>query len=581
MVISTPVVIIIFNRPELTKRVIAAIAQAQPRQLFVIADGPRFPEEVERCEQARAMVMQAVDWECQIVTNFAQQNMGCGRRIATGLDWVFSQCEEAIILEDDCLPSPSFFTFCETLLAYYRDDTRIMHISGNNFQGGIVRTEYSYYFSKYAHSWGWASWQRAWKHYDVTLASWPTVKSSGIIQEICDDEHECEYWTYIFENIFATQNYYTWDYMWHYACLTQHGLSIIPCANLVSNIGFGHDATHTTAPSPFAELPTADLSKIHHPPFVVRHRSADLHDFRHAITGGRFLKPVHRSPHLLNAIRAVARTVKHTITTHYYARKTSTTLPSSLSEPAGITTQECERLKAIPRYTPTHTELFGRRIEIIDACTLLVGYHEIFEKRCYEFLSKHDAPLILDCGANIGLSVIFFKRKYPNSVIRAFEPDPNIFGVLTRNLEQFGFSKVELHQQAVWIDHAGVDFWVEGGFSGRIPKPGDSEHILHVPSIRLRDLLEQPIDFLKLDIEGAEFDVLQDCQDRLQNIETLFVEYHSHINEPQQLQNVLTLLHEAGFRYQLHEVFTSPNPFLERQTLLGMDLQLNIFAYRP
>ena len=113
------------------------------------------------------------------------------------------------------------------------------------------------------------------------------------------------------------------------------------------------------------------------------------------------------------------------------------------------------------------------------------------------------------------------------------------------------------------------------------PETGDSEHILHVPSIRLRDLLEQPIDFLKLDIEGAEFDVLQDCQDRLQNIETLFVEYHSHINEPQQLQNVLTLLHEAGFRYQLHEVFTSPNPFLERQTLLGMDLQLNIFAYRP
>lgn len=581
MPLTTPVAFFIFNRPELTARVFQAIRRAQPQTLLVVADGPRGPENQERCQQARAVIEQSLDWECQLLTNFAEQNMGCGRRVATGLDWVFSLYEEAIILEDDCLPASSFFTFCETLLAYYRHDARIMHISGNNFQGGIPRTANSYYFSKYAHSWGWASWRRAWQHYDITLASWPAIKKDNLMQEICDSEQESEYWTRIFEDIFTTRNYYTWDYMWHYACWSQHGLSIIPRVNLVSNIGFGSDATHTTEIAPQAALPTAELSEIQHPPVVIRHRTADHYDFHHAVTGGRFLQPAALSPRqMVSVLHTLAQKTKHKLIQQYRASRLPETRMLSSPETPGITDTERKRLEAMPRYTPISAEFFGRRINVADACTLLVGYQEIFEKRCYDFVASHNAPIILDCGSNIGLSVIFFKQRYPNSKVQAFEPDPQIFDVLTHNIRQFGFSDVELHQQAVWTDNMGVDFWVEGGFSGRIPKPGDTEHVTHVPSVRLFDLLETPIDFLKLDIEGAEYEVLNDCRDRLQNVGTLFIEYHSHSKEPQWLHAILAIVHETGFRYHLHEAFTSPMPFLDHRTLLGMDLQLNIFAYR-
>jgi len=146
MSLSTPVALLIFNRPDLTRIVFDAIAQVKPRQLFIVADGPRCPEEVIKCQQAREAVKK-VEWECEVFTNFSDENLGCKHRISTGLDWVFSKVEEAIILEDDCLPTQSFFYFCQTLLEHYRHDTRVMHISGNNFQGGRKRTDYSYFLS--------------------------------------------------------------------------------------------------------------------------------------------------------------------------------------------------------------------------------------------------------------------------------------------------------------------------------------------------------------------------------------------------------------------------------------------------
>ncbi|MEN2383889.1 MAG: hypothetical protein KA716_33360 [Gloeotrichia echinulata DEX184] len=154
MPLSTPIGFFIFNRPDLTAQVFEAIRQTKPHKLLVVADGPRFPEEEEKCLKTRE-VIKSVDWDCEVLTNFSEINLGCKYRVYSGLDWVFSQVEEAIILEDDCLPTPSFFYFCQTLLQRYRDDERVMHISGNNFQFGQSRTPYSYYFSKYNHIWGW------------------------------------------------------------------------------------------------------------------------------------------------------------------------------------------------------------------------------------------------------------------------------------------------------------------------------------------------------------------------------------------------------------------------------------------
>jgi len=171
--LRTPVVLIIFNRPPTTERVFAEIAKARPQKLFVVADGPR-PErsgEAEKCAAARA-VIDRVDWECEVLRNYAEVNLGCRQRPPTGISWVFEQVAEAIILKDDCVPHPTFFRFCEELLEKYREDERVMHISGSNFQPGYTRGPFSYYFSRFNPIWGWASWRRAWQHYDLNMKLW-------------------------------------------------------------------------------------------------------------------------------------------------------------------------------------------------------------------------------------------------------------------------------------------------------------------------------------------------------------------------------------------------------------------------
>jgi hypothetical protein len=277
MSLTTPVAFIIFNRLDLTERVFQAIRQAQPRQLLVIADGPRVdrPGEAEKCAAVRSVITQ-VDWDCEVLTNYAEVNLGCKRRVSSGIDWVFSLVEEAIILEDDCLPVPSFFQFCQGLLERYREDDRVSMIGGTNYQQGHSRTKDSYYFSKYVHVWGWASWRRAWKDYDLEMASWPDCKAEGLLRSAFCNEYEQQFWTEAFDRVHSG-GLDTWDYQWVYACLSQGRLSIVPNRNLISNIGFGTDATHTHLESPWSNLPCEDIWEIQHPALRVRNYVADLY----------------------------------------------------------------------------------------------------------------------------------------------------------------------------------------------------------------------------------------------------------------------------------------------------------------
>jgi hypothetical protein len=278
--LNTPVGFLIFNRPDLTEIVFESIRQAKPKKLLVVADGPRFSEEVEKCQKARA-VIERVDWECEVLTNFSEKNLGCGRRVSSGLDWIFSEVEEAIILEDDCLPAPSFFFFCQALLEYYRHDERILLVSGDNFQQGQSRTDYSYYFSKYNDIWGWASWRRAWNYYDFEMKTWPSYKKANLLQSVCENLEEQEFWTDIFDTVYAG-NIDTWDYQWTYACFAQKGLTVLPNSNLISNLGYRADATHTTVvDSTLACLPITNIWEIQHPPYVVRNQEADDYAFKH------------------------------------------------------------------------------------------------------------------------------------------------------------------------------------------------------------------------------------------------------------------------------------------------------------
>jgi hypothetical protein len=274
---QTPVLLVIFKRPELTRRALAAIAAARPSKLLVAADGPRGAFEAAACAETRAVVDE-FDWQCEVVRNFSDTNLGCGVRMYTAIDWAFSLAEEVIILEDDCVPHASFFRFCEELLARYRDDERVMHISGNNFVGPEPAAPYSYYFSKYTHAWGWASWRRAWRHFDWAMKAWPEAKAAGLLETWCSDPYERAYWNEIWERMHAGAPD-VWDYQWNFACWRQSGLAVLPAFNLVSNEGCGVDATHTKDPSEFLGRPTFALDTIAHPPNVFRNAAADAITF--------------------------------------------------------------------------------------------------------------------------------------------------------------------------------------------------------------------------------------------------------------------------------------------------------------
>ncbi|MEL7067985.1 MAG: glycosyltransferase family 2 protein [Cyanobacteria bacterium J06581_3] len=288
MPLSTPVVFLIFRRPDLTARVFELIRKAQPTKLLIVADGPKDEKESLLCQQARS-IAENVDWDCEILRNYSDVNLGCRKRISSGLDWAFDNVEEAIILEDDCLPDVSFFQFCQSLLKRYRCDERIMMVSGSNFQLENEKIKDSYYYSKYMHVWGWATWRRAWKHYDVEMNSWQTFKEKELLNSVCRDLCEVEYWLNIFDKV-ADGTINSWAYQWVYACWQQSGMSVVPSVNLISNIGFRDDATHTSSQeSPLASRATSEICDISHPAFVVNNIEADNYSFDH-IFGGKKMK---------------------------------------------------------------------------------------------------------------------------------------------------------------------------------------------------------------------------------------------------------------------------------------------------
>lgn len=261
---NTPVAFLIFNRPDTTAQVFAQIAKAKPRQLLVVADGPRAdrPGEVEKCLATRAIIEQ-VNWPCEVLTNYAEANLGCKQRISSGLDWVFDIVEEAIILEDDCVPELSFFSFCEALLEQYRDDERVMMISGTNYLLQLDIPE-SYVFSRYFAIWGWATWRRAWRKYDINLTDWPALKTQGQLDYFFAQRYMRKFLGAMFDAVYR-QQLDTWDVQWFYSCLFNNGLSIVPKMNLVSNIGI--TGTHTPACMENPALPTfsLDVEKLVHP----------------------------------------------------------------------------------------------------------------------------------------------------------------------------------------------------------------------------------------------------------------------------------------------------------------------------
>lgn len=262
---QTPILFLIFNRPDTTKKVFETIRKNKPTHLYIAADGPRSYKagEMEKCKITRQLT-EKIDWQCNVERLYRDENLGCKKAVSSAIDWFFENEDQGIILEDDCLPHNDFFKYAGILLKRYKDDQKIFSISGDNFipHSDKVLNE-SYYFTKYPHCWGWATWKRAWDKYDVEMKSWRKTKNSENFRSIFSSKLEYYYWRFLLDRLYKGK-IDTWDYQWAYTLFVNGGLSINPKSNLVENIGFGKDSTHTKLHN-FGDKRTSIEFPLRHP----------------------------------------------------------------------------------------------------------------------------------------------------------------------------------------------------------------------------------------------------------------------------------------------------------------------------
>ena len=289
MSMNTPVLLIAWRRPNTLRQVIDAIRPVAPSRVFVACDGPnpiRLGED-EKVAATRAVIDSEIDWPCQLERLYSDMNQGCRIGVSRAITWFFDQVDEGIILEDDCVPHPDFFHYCTTLLERYRYDSRVWCISGDNFQDGQWRGDGSYYFSRYNHCWGWASWRRCWQYYDSALSQWPALRDAGFLKTIFSNSAEYKYWSRIWQRLLIYNQPDTWDYQWTFTCMMNGGLTALPNLNLVRNIGFGEDATHTIVNEKVPDT-SGRIDPNIIPSFVLRDHSADSYTFKNIYSPDQF-----------------------------------------------------------------------------------------------------------------------------------------------------------------------------------------------------------------------------------------------------------------------------------------------------
>jgi hypothetical protein len=284
-----PVLLLAWRRPETVKKVIASVRSVAPEVVYVACDGPNpaSAEEAEKVSETRRMIDNEINWDCRILKFYSDTNQGCRRGVEKAITWFFEHESEGIILEDDCVPHADFFSFCAELLERYRNDQRVACITGDNFQSGARPGGSSYYFSKYPHCWGWATWRRAWTHYSAEFDFWPAWKKSKHWRHLFLKSSERQHWEMVFDSVHQGRTD-SWALPWMACVWRASGLTATPQENLVQNIGFGKDASHTNNSSSKLSLPARGLGlTLRHPAHVLPDQDADDYVFRNVFAGTR------------------------------------------------------------------------------------------------------------------------------------------------------------------------------------------------------------------------------------------------------------------------------------------------------
>ncbi len=559
-----PIVLFVYNRPLHTEQTLTALMNnelADESVLYIYADGAKdnaTDDQLQKIAQVRALI-RSKKWCGKVNILESEKNSGLAQSIITGVTKIVNEYSKIIVLEDDLVTSTGFLRYMNSALDLYQHEEKAFHISGYMFPVKEKLPETFFYTQ--TSCWGWGTWAKKWKFFNPSAADlYQKIHDSGRLKS-ADIDGTNQFVSQLKENINGTIK--TWAVLWHFSVFLQNGLCLHPGKSLVKNIGIDNSGENCTTSDMF------DVKIVNQ----VAVKKVAVTDYLKVYD---YLKRFYKGQHLSGIL--------------FHARKTiNSIIPPGLKRKLKMFTNEnfkqnelaYAKIKELPRFIEAEVLFLDKQIKIVDNASFLFIKKELFEEEIYKFNAGSPAPLIIDCGANIGMSVIYFKTLFPAANIIAFEPDKKVFDTLVHNVKVFGFSDVQLINKACWNEETTLQFFSEGADGGRAAKDFDRNNLVEVATVRLQSFLNKKIDFLKIDIEGAEVEVILDIQEQLHYVERIFVEYHSFIGKDQMLPEIIAVLKNAGFRLYLSSPgLQSKNPFLHVNSYSNMDNQLNIYGVR-
>jgi FkbM family methyltransferase len=541
--LAVPVACFVHNRPEATAIVLARIRAARPRQLLVVGEGPKAGDEVDAaaCRAVRQVVEEMVDWPCEVRTEFAETRQGWARRMVSGLEWVFFEVEEAVILEVDWLPDVTFFSFCEELLKRYRRDERVMGISGSNFQEDGLIVDQSYYFSRCVYTGAWATWRRAWKHYDQNLSEWPNFRDGGGLARRFEEPQLLEYWKGRMDRAYVKPTG-KWDLQWMFACWKREGAVISPVTNLAAEWEGGARARMRREGHPKAQIAVGEIVfPLRHPEGLRRNATAD------AVTEGSLLAEesiTYRVDQFFRQLRNWRDAPRNSRSYRLGLQLRLLALGERWRDGLWLVKPglryHLARIGIDFRWTSAPhvvaVDLYGEDLRIVcrdDLCDVCVLAEVFGEERYSGILGMGVLRRVMDLSANIGAFTLYVQSLHPAAEVLCVESDPRNVELLRRNLSG---RKVEVLEAAVIPDGAAatvslqlaVDRTAERLGGGDEPETVRLDVQGRTFSSLLAAVYEAEVDLVRVDIVGAEAAVLSGTPPHLLcRVRNFLIEYHS------------------------------------------------------
>ncbi len=555
----SPLALFVFNRPKHTKEVIQALLLnklIEQTQIYIFSDQANVGnEENKRLVQEVRIIIKSSPWHVRPIIIERSTNFGLAKNIISGINYVLEKHDDIIVLEDDIITSPGFLEFMNNALDLYRDDQEVMHISGYMFP--LKKKLPETFFYNTASCWGWGTWKNSWNKYEPDTAI--LLSHFKNEQEVYrfNIENSYNFHQQLVANHVKTLN--TWAVKWYATIFNNDGFSLHPGKSLTKNIGHDGSGINSSIDESFENDPLAKSVKVE----------------RINITESSVVRKLMKQYYSVNKTK-----YSRSFFASLLSKEAKEFVKSTLSAKERDRNLEIKRLKNFPRYIPSKSTLLNFEISFNDSASFLFNYLEIFEQKVYDFESSKESPRIIDAGANIGLATLRFKMQHQNAKVIAIEADEEIIGHLESNIKSASLKNVQVIQAALWKTSGLISFDNSGADSGKVnPNDGNKQ----IKAILLSDLITENTDLIKIDIEGAELEVLKEAKHKLHLVKRLFIEFHSFINHDQNLAELLGILESTGFRYYISSPGVSRNnPFISatNQGYMGMDFQLNIHAIR-